>query len=338
MTAEAQPQILITGAGGFIGQELVKVLLNNDAQARLLITDIFTPPVPQGYANRVTTQAADLTDPASLRSLIPPSQPLRGVYALHGLMSGGSEANLDLGLSVNLDSHRYLLDHLRTFHSGVRVVFTSSTAVFGHLSELSGGKTPHDVVVTETTQPLPASSYGGEKHIVETLLLDCTRRGLLDGVVVRLPTVIVRPGAPSSAASSFASGIVRETLNAERNVLPVRRDMKMWVCSPDVVVQNLVHALIVGKDRHNEGKMGTGNVFNLPGTTCTVQDILDALTSVVGQETVNKYIEEKNDAVIERIVDSWPAEFDTSWARKLGFRPDVSIYDNIEKYVAKNAK
>ncbi|KAL9093483.1 MAG: hypothetical protein Q9159_000337 [Coniocarpon cinnabarinum] len=250
-------------------------------------------------------------------------------------MSGASEQNLELGLAVNIDSYRHLLDHLRTFHTGVRVVFTSSTAVFGHLSELHDGKRAHDVVVTERTQPLPAGSYGAEKHVIETLLLDYTRRGLLDGLVVRLPTVIVRPGKPSGAASSFASGIVRETVKGEKNILPVRRETKIWVCSPEVVIANLMHALGVGKI---EGKtVGTGRVVNLPGRTCTVSDILEALSGAVGEQTVNDLIEEKIDPVIERIVDSWPAVFDTSWAKTLGFRDDVTVNENVENYV-RNAK
>ena len=253
-------------------------------------------------------------------------------------MSAGSEANHNLGLSVNIDSHRHLLDHLRTYHRRVRVIFTSSIAVFGHLSELHNGQVVHDVLLSERTQPLPASSYGAEKHIIETLLLDYTRRGLLDGLVVRLPTVIVRPGAPSAAASSFASGIVRETVKGEQNVLPVRRDMRMWVCSPEVVIGNLVKALTLKGASEKEGKVGTGNVVNLPGTTCTVQEILDALIRAVGEEKVKDLVTEERDEVTERIVASWPARFDTSWAISLGFQPDVSIEENIKNYVAKNAK
>ena len=181
-------KILITGAGGFIGQALAKAILKDFPVNSLVLTDVMQPPKPQESSRcRILCKQADLTKSESWQDLVSPD--LTHVYLLHGIMSGAAEANLDLGLRVNIDSMRLALDTLRTITPGIRVIFPSSLAVFGPLSEGS--------VVDENTITLPRSSYGAQKQITETLLNDFSRRGLLDGRIVRLPTIIVRPGLPS---------------------------------------------------------------------------------------------------------------------------------------------
>lgn len=310
-------EILITGGAGFIGQLLVTSLLAADPSTHVTLTDVLEPPIPTQSASqssRITSVRADLTDPSAVSSLL--TKRFSAVYILHGLMSGGAEANLDLGLRVNVDSVRLLLDHLRTQHPGTVVVFASSCAVYGK----------SDPVRELETLPQPRSSYGAEKLMVELLLNDYSRRDLLDGRIVRLPTVIVRPGAPSAAASSFASGIVRESLRGIRNVLPVARDLEMWVCSPATVVRNLVRI----KDVPAE-KMGASRVVNLPGITVTVQQILDALEKVGGKEAV-ALIEEKRDPAIEAIVCSWPSRFDVSRGLGLGLELDGDVVEAVRAF------
>ncbi|KAK7969673.1 D-erythronate dehydrogenase [Apiospora saccharicola] len=182
------------------------------------------------YASRITAVKSDLTDAQAIASLL--STKFTAVYLLHGLMSGAAEAQSELGWKVNWDSYRAILDHLKKHTPGVVTIFTSSLAVYGPASPTE--------VITEMTGPIPLSNYGSQKLRVETYLNNLSWKRLLDGRIVRLPTVIVRPGAPSAAASSFASGIIREPLKGERSVLPVLRDLEMWVCSPRTVVKNLV--------------------------------------------------------------------------------------------------
>jgi nucleoside-diphosphate-sugar epimerase len=162
--------------------------------------------------------------------------------------------------------------------------------------------------------------------MVETYLNDFSRRGLLDGRIVRLPTVIVRPGAPSAAASSFASGIVREPLQGEKSILPVARDLEMWVCSPKTVISNLVLIKDVPKE-----KFGTSRVINLPGITVTVQEILEALEAVGGSKATT-LIEEARDPKIEAIVGSWPARFDVGRAKGLGMKDDVTLVETVKAF------
>ncbi|RKK14711.1 hypothetical protein BFJ66_g4234 [Fusarium oxysporum f. sp. cepae] len=307
--------ILITGAGGFIGQEIIAPLLNSSPSIHLTITDISEPPVPTQNAQRITSLAADLTNPSVVEQLIT-SQPFQAVYLFHGLMSGGSEANLDLGLKVNVDSVRYVLDALRNKLPGVKVVFSSSCAVYG----------PEEGYVTEKTLPQPRSSYGAEKLIAELLVNDFSRRGLIDGRIVRLPTVVVRPGKPSAAASSFASGIVRESLQGIPNVLPVPKDISMWICSPATVIKNLIKIKDIPAD-----KFGESRIVNLPGITVSVQDILDAVEKVGGKEAV-AYVKEEQDEALYKIVKSWPPWFDASRAKGLGLDGDGELVDAVKAF------
>ncbi|KAF2112220.1 NAD dependent epimerase/dehydratase [Lophiotrema nucula] len=315
----ASKHILITGAGGFIGQKLASSLLKAEPNSRLVLADVFEPAIPSN-SERASSIKADLTKSSAVDSLLG-SQSWHACYLLHGIMSGGAEANLDLGLAVNLDSHRFILDFLRKHQPGVIVVFPSSLAIYGPPESSTE-------VVSEKTIPIPQSSYGAEKLIIETLVNDFSRRGLIDGRVTRLPTVIVRPGAPSAAASSFASGIVREPLKGEKSVLPVSKDLEMWVCSPKTVVKNLVAIKDVPKESFGKNR---GRVVNLPGQTVRVGQILDALKAVGGQKALD-LVEEKRDPKVEAIVASWPARFDTSVAKSLGLSEDISLTEEIESF------
>ena len=315
--------ILITGAGGFIGQCLGAALMVDPAVNSLLLTDVAepstpTPPKGQTRACKVSTIAADLTKLEDCQALL--SSGLSHVYLLHGIMSGAAEANLELGLAVNVDSMRNILDTLRRAQPGIRVIFPSSLAVFG--------QTPQDFVVDENTMPLPQSSYGAQKYISETLLNDYSRRGLLDGMIVRLPTIIVRPGKPSGAASSFCSGIIREPLNGDNSILPVPTSLKLWVCSTRTVIRNL----LIARDVPHEIIASRSRVFDLPGITVTVQDMLDALVSIGGKQALD-LVENKHDETIERIVGSWPARFDIRRAVELGFQVDGPLERTFQEYL-----
>lgn len=314
--------ILITGAGGFIGQELVAPLLASSPDTHVTITDLAEPPVPQAAADqarRITSLAADLTSPDAVDRLVRPRR-FEAVYLLHGLMSSGSEADLELGLRVNVDSARSVLDALRRLWPGTKVIFTSSCAVYG----------PCDRPITEAgVVPQPLSSYGAEKLIVELLLNDFSRRGLLDGRIVRLPTIMVRPGKPTAAASSFASGIVRESLQGIPNILPVPRDVGMWICSPATVIKNLIKVKEIPG-----GEFGGSRIVNLPGITVTVQDILDAVEQVGGEEAV-RLVREEEDEALCRIVKSWWPWFDDSRAMGLGLEADGTLLDAVKAFKAR---
>ncbi|KXJ94919.1 hypothetical protein Micbo1qcDRAFT_193948 [Microdochium bolleyi] len=320
--------ILITGAGGFIGQALAAALMQQPGINKIILTDVRAPGVPKPKASQaascqVDTTAADLVDPSVCEKLLTPD--LTHIFLLHGIMSGAAEANFELGLKVNLDSMRHIMDAVRRQQRPAgpppRVIFPSSLAVFG---PSAAGE-----VISESTMPLPQSSYGAQKATVEILLNDLSRRGIVDARIVRLPTIVVRPGQPSGAASSFCSGIIREPLKGQVAKLPVSRDLALWICSTRTIIRNLVIAAL----RVEGSAFGAGRsrVVNLPGTTVTVQEMLDALGKVAGHSALD-LVQEEYEESTAKIVGSWPANFDVARAYELGFEKDVSIEQAIRDY------
>lgn len=310
-------RIVITGAGGFVGQILAKKLIETDPSASLVLVDLKEPPNPT-TSSHVECLGADLTESASLDALF--EQTPDAIYILHGIMSSGAEANLGLGLKINFDSVRHMLDIAHVRNPGIKIIFTSSCAVFGRAA-VQNVANETDVV------PMPESSYGTQKLMIEFLVNDYSRRGLIDGRSVRLPTVFVRAGAPTAAASSFVSGIVREPVNGENAVLPCDSNIGIWLTSPRTLAHNLAHALQVPAE-----KFGHFRQVLLPGYTATSGEILDALEKLAGKE-VRGRITEQRDETIQRIVLSWPAKYDTSRAKELGFAEDVGLEQTIIDFI-----
>ncbi|KAJ9213935.1 hypothetical protein DTO166G4_4546 [Paecilomyces variotii] len=308
--------ILITGAAGFIGQLLARELLNEESY-KVTLTDINEPPIPKGVKHPQNARIikADLLSGAD--TVVDKS--LDAVYAFHGIMSSGSEANFDLGLRVNIDATRSLLDELRKTAPGVRVIYSSSQAVYGQ---------PLPEVVDDSVTPTPQSSYGAEKLICEALINEYTRRGFITGFTLRFPTISVRPGAPTAAASSFLSGMIREPLNGQESVIPLKdRSFKSWLCSPKTLVHNLLFTLTLPADSLPPHI----RQINVPGICVTIQEMMDALEKVGGKDKL-ALLKEEEDASLKAILHSWPTKFDNSQAIKLGFKRDSSFEQAVVDY------
>jgi nucleoside-diphosphate-sugar epimerase len=197
-------------------------------------------------------------------------------------------------------------------------VFTSSVAVFG-------GDLPPKVL--DTTPATPQGSYGAQKAMCELMVTDYSRKGFVDGRSLRLPTVTVRPGKANKAASSFASGIIREPLNGVVSVCPVPPDTKVWALSPRSTVHNLIHA-----HELDSAAFGSAGAVNLPGLTTTVGEMVAAMGRVAGAETM-KLVEWKEDPAILRLVRTWPGDFVTTRAEKMGFVHDANFDGVVKAYV-----
>jgi nucleoside-diphosphate-sugar epimerase len=244
------------------------------------------------------------------------------VYHLAAVLSGQSEAEFDLGMHVNIDATRLLLDACRRLEKAPRFIFTSSLAVFG-------GDLPD--VVPDDHVLLPQSSYGAAKAIAELLVTEYSRRGFVDGIVCRLPTISVRPGRPNAAASSFVSGIIREPLSGVESVCPVPLDTRLWISSPDVAVRNLVHTAGLEAPAL-EGR----RTLNLPGLTVTASEMLDSLERLAGADTRAR-VRYDDDPRVREIVCSWPGAFDVRRALSLGFEADPDFDTVLRQYMAEPA-
>ena len=309
--------VLVTGAAGFLGTRVIKALLANTGGgppvSRIIAADIIACPIDN---LRVESRAGTIADPAFIRSIVEPDVDV--VFHLAAVLSGQSETEFDLGLQVNLDATRTLLEACRALRKPPRVMFSSTVAVFG--ADLPDG-VPEDSVLH------PLSSYGTAKAMTELLVREYSRRGFVDGIAVRLATVTVRPGKPNSALSSFVSGIIREPLAGIDAVCPVPLDQPLWVTSPAVVIGNLMHAARV------PAAALEGNVtVSLPGLSVTPEQMLASLEHVAGSEARAR-VRCEIDPSVARIVATWPGAIDDSRARRLGFTSDRDIDDIVRQYM-----
>ena len=312
-------KIVITGGAGFLGQRLARQLLERGSLTggaidELVLLDRAAAP---GLSDpRLSFIEGDIADPAVLAQAI--DARTDGVFHLAAVVSGQAEADFDLGMRVNVEASRLVLEACRRAGRRPRVIFTSSVAVYG-------GDLPP--LVRDDTALRPRSSYGAQKAMAELLLGDYSRKGFVDGRVLRLPTISVRPGRPNQAASSFASGIIREPLNGVEAVCPVPLDTKLWLLSP----RSAVAALIAGHELDGAA-LGDNPAVNLPGLSVTVAEMIAALTRVAGAEVAAR-IHHQPDATITRIVGSWPAAWDTVRAERLGFVGDESFDAIVRAYI-----
>jgi nucleoside-diphosphate-sugar epimerase len=306
-------KVLITGGGGFIGSRLARALAQRHPGSRIRLLDIAFPPGLEHDFECVKGNVYDADLVARAMGTDTDS-----VFHLASVVSGGAEQDFDGGYRVNLDGGRVLLEQARRQSKPPKYVFASSVAAFG-------GKLPD--VLDDSTTPAPQTSYGTQKVINEYLIADYTRKGFIDGRSLRLPTIVVRPGKPNLAASSFASGIIREPLAGVVSECPVPDTTGMWLLSPRRVVEAFVHAHDLPSDA-----WPTTRVVNLPGITLTVREMIDAMGRVAGRDAVSRVVF-KPDARIQAIVKTWPIRFRTERANVMGFKADADFESIVRQHL-----
>ncbi|HTH35405.1 MAG TPA: D-erythronate dehydrogenase [Xanthobacteraceae bacterium] len=315
--------VLIIGAAGMIGRKLVARLvteqaLNGRPVEKLTLIDVGAPQKSEKFAGSVVTAAVDIADPSGARAAVAGRPDV--IFHLAAVVSGEAEVDFEKGMHVNLDGSRALIEAIRAVGEGYcpRLVFTSSIAVFG---------APFPEAIGDDFHHTPLTSYGTQKAIVELLLADYSRRGFLDGVGIRLPTIVVRPGRPNKAASGFFSSIIREPLSGAEAVLPVEDSVMHWHASPRAGVGFLVHA--AGVDRE---KLGPRVNLTMPGVCCTVAEQIAALRRIAGDKVAAR-IRREPDPLVVRIVAGWPRRFDPRRALALGFKADASFDEIIRAHI-----
>ena len=314
--------ITILGGGGFLGAKLARRLAREGQVGgrpveALTLFDLRPPPAPAGAPFPVRCIGGDVSDPAAVAEAVPPGT--RAVVHLAAVVSAQAEADFDLGLKVNLHGTLAVLAACRALPAPPRVVFTSSVASFG------GGQA---AVLPDDARQVPENSYGAQKAMGELLLADASRRGMVDAVSIRLPTVVIRPGRPNKAASSFVSAILREPLLGLQTELPVDEDFAVWICSPRRAVEWLLHAMTM-----DTSAMGADRGVNPPGMRARVGDMLAALERVAGPEA-RALMRRAPDPAVAAIVGGWPAAFTAERARtRLGFSEQEPLDELVRAFI-----
>jgi nucleoside-diphosphate-sugar epimerase len=314
--------VLVTGAAGMIGRKFVERVardgrIGKSTVERMTLTDVVTPTPPEApFA--METRADDIAGSGVAEALLKGHPAL--ILHLAAIVSGEAESDFEKGYRVNLDGTRQLLEAVRKIGSGYkpRFVFASSIAVFG---------APFADIIPDEFHLTPLTSYGTQKAIGELLLADYTRRGFLDGVGLRFPTVCVRPGAPNKAASGFFSNIIREPLAGKEVVLPVPETVRHTHASPRAAVNFLIHAASM-----DTSAIGPRRSLSMPGVCVTVGEQIAALERVAGAKAV-KLIRREPDPVITKIVSGWPERFDPVRATRLGFKAEDSFDEIVRAHV-----
>ncbi len=240
------------------------------------------------------------------------------IFHLAAIVSGEAEKNFELGMRVNLHANLRLLEMCRGMEYKPIIVFASTCGVFGGDLEY---------IVRDDSAPTPMSSYGTQKAITELLMNDYSRKGFIDARILRLPTIIVRPGKPNAATSSFASAIIREPLSGVETSCPVETSTRIWVLSPKHAVQNFIHGAAL-----ETSKLGINRIITLPGITTSVEELVAALERIAGRDTAAKVLIEP-DPFIQSIVMTWPPNFEPERALSLGFSADSSPKEIILAYI-----
>ncbi|NMZ33542.1 D-erythronate dehydrogenase [Pseudomonas proteolytica] len=316
--------ILVTGAAGFLGRRLIEALLlrgsltDRTGQSRPIEQIVAFDMVELTGINdpRVKVVCGDIANAHVLERLIDANTD--SIFHLAAVVSSHAEADFELGMRINFSATQHMLERVRQLGTCPKWVMTSSVAVFG-------GQLPEQVPDNQVWAP--QSSYGTQKAMNDLLLADYSRRAFVDGRSLRMPTIVVRPGKPNLAASSFASGIIREPLSGQTSVCPVPLDTRLWLMSPAQAIRNLIHGHELGSEQLTEGR-----VINMPGLSITVERMIEALRQTAGAQVAERIRLEPNQA-IERIVGSWPGAFCATYSRDLGFTADERFTDVIEQFI-----
>ena len=319
-------KVLVTGGTGFIGSRLVKALLDRgslcdteDKEQEITgvrVADVIQPQQALPEDDRLETIYGDFSEPGAADQLL--SEDIGVVFHLAAIVSGQAEQEFDLGMRINLDGTRRLLDACRSLAKPPRFVFSSSVAVYG-------GDMPE--VIEDDTPTTPQTSYGAQKAGSELLVADYSRKGFIDGRSLRLPTIIVRPGKPNAAASSFASSVLREPLQGQEVICPVADTTGVWALSPRKVVDCFLHASELSTDA-----WGMNRSLCLPGITVTVAEMMNALREI-GGEGVAARVRFEPDPFIEKIVYGWPTRFSPKRCIGMGFKADNDIHEIVEGFI-----
>ena len=318
-------RVLIMGAAGMVSQKLLSRLENLDTSSgkisRIYLHDM-VPANTAFWSGESEVLVGNIAEEAEMQKLADLKPDL--IFHLASIVSGEAELEFVKGWQVNMAGSWAFLEALRQHHEDSggsyvpKMVFTSSIAVFG---------APFPDKISDEFLCAPQTSYGAQKAIIELLMSDYSRKGYIDGISIRLPTICVRPGKPNLAASSFFSGIIREPLNGVEAILPVKDDVRHWHASPRSAARFLTHAASM-----DLSVLGSRRALNMPGVSCTVAEQIEALRTIAGNDVVSLIKPQLDDQIV-KIVAGWPRNFDTQRSVQFGFESESSFEEIIKIYL-----
>jgi len=321
-------KVMILGSAGMIGQKLIENIaslgsLNGIKIKKLILFDVVNTPYPKNDDMRFLIKSGDLSKETVCKDLISEKPDI--IFHLAAVVSGEAEKKFDLGWNVNAKGSWNLFESIRYVGNGYcpKLVFASSIAVFG---------TPFPNKINDEFFTTPLTSYGSQKVVSELLLADYSRKNMVDGISIRLPTICVRPGKANLAASGFFSGIIREPLNGLEAILPVSTDIRHWFASPRSAIGFLIHAAQL-----DTKKLNNRITLNMPGLSVTVKEQIESLKRVAGNE-IAKLIKYKADPQIQKIVGSWAKDLEAKRATNLGFKAENTFDDIVKIYIEEDLK
>src|SRR5215469_13970753 len=321
-------KILVTGSGGMIGRKLVERLVKDKTLGgsrieSLTLVDVVDSPIPSGAPADTKAIITDFSEKGVAATLIQDRPDV--IFHLAAIVSGDAEANFEKGYRINFNGSWELFEAIRQESEKQsqkppykpRLVFASSLAVFGP---------PFPDSIPDSFATTPTSSYGTQKAMTELLLADYSRKGFMDGVGVRLPTICIRPGKPNKAASSFFSGILREPLAGQEAPLPVGDDVRHWFASPRAAVGFFITAATI-----DTASLGPRRSMTMPGVSATVGEEIEALRKAAGEKAV-ALIKRVEDPFVARIVQGWAGRYDAHLAGDMGFAAERNFDEIIKVY------
>ncbi len=342
-------RVVITGGCGFIGQLLARSVLRQgslrthvqgggEAMApvtEILLADAARP--PRGLLfddlDSASVVLGDLSDASFCRSLF---EGTRGeptsVFHLGAIMSGEGEADFDRCVAVNLSGTHHLLEAARRCASArPRFILAGAGATIG-----SGAPTDFvraDDTVSDATRATPHTTYGMAKACAELLLSDYSRKGFVDGRGCRLPTVIVRAGAPNAATTGCYSAVVREVLAGRDVCLPIGADVTHAVTSHRAAVGCLLGLHEVAAPSA-DAVLGFDRTVFVPSAAVTLTQLDDAVRRVVHPDSHGKLggVSYDVDEELSATVGSFPAQIDCGRATALGLSADLELESIVREY------
>tara|TARA_Y100001970_G_scaffold35420_1_gene43750 strand:+ start:1440 stop:2417 length:978 start_codon:yes stop_codon:yes gene_type:complete len=321
-------KVIITGGAGFLGSRLAEDILkkgsltNSSGQLEIveeiILSDLALPPSSIVANNKITFSNGDISDRQYIRKLL--SHKNISIFHLASIVSSGAEQNFDMAIKININGTLNLFEEARALNNIPKVIFTSSFASYG-------GTMMQDIV-NDSTKITPQSTYGMTKAACELFLSDYTRKGFIDGRGARLPTTIIRPGKPNKAASSFASGVLREPLNGEVCELPVPRSTSIAIGGYNDAIEGLIKLHEI-----ESIKLGDDRTINFPNISVNIEEMIDTLISVTSENLLDKIIDMPDNNIVN-ICKTWPSTGKYDRALNLGLRKASSLESIIKHYMS----